>query len=105
MTIELGLCVGLGLLTFILAYMTTKVDKPYFKWFLLILTFISMTLSFDILRRVANISSLGEIGGILEAISVSLIIITGFLIFLFFIVGIKNAIELWMPKKKSFRDE
>lgn len=105
MSLELGISFGLAGLTFIFAFMTTRIQVKEFRWFFLFLTFGVMTFSFNILQRFADLNGLTSISGILETFTVSLTVISSLILFLFFIYVIKVAIELYFPKKKkSFKD-
>ena len=96
----------MGIIAFIFAYFSTNEKQQGIKWFYLVLTFAFMTAALDIFRRISVLNGLGTgVSGMLELLTGLMMILTGFMIFLFVVYTIRIGLELWMPKKKSFRDK
>lgn len=106
MSFAMGICIALAIFTGIFAYFTSKEEEMSFKWFYLCFTFLLTYFSLNIMSRLATDASYTEIAGILDGMTVSVMYITLFLFFVFFILVIKNSLELFnRAKDKSFNEE
>jgi len=105
MSLELGISVSLIFIVFTLAYIAMKLEKPFLKLTMICFTFLFMTLSFDVLRRLSAAQGMTNIATMMEGVVLAMAAVSTFLIFLLFIYGIKYALELYLPKRKGFKDD
>lgn len=105
MTFELGLSVGLPIVAFIFMYIGSQEKNEVFKLVYQILGFGFITASMDIFRKIAVEEAMpSTVTGMFDTLTMISIVILSLMIILFFLFGIKTALELWIPKKKNFSE-
>ena len=105
MSFELGIIVGMSIVCAIFAYFSANENNVLFKWFYLILSFSFMTGTINIMKRIVVLEGLPTaISDGFVALENVMMTIVVLLIALFFLMMLKNVFEMYMPKKKSFKD-
>ena len=103
MSLEMGLSIGLPLISFIFIYMSTNEDQIFIKWTYRMIGILFIIASFDIFRRLATAGAMSaEVIGMFEVLVNVMIGVFVLLIFIMFLLVLKEAVEMWLPKKKSF---
>lgn len=105
MSLELGLSIGLPLIAFIFVYLSTNEEQLFIKWTYRMIGILFIIASFDIFRRLADAGGLpAEVISMFETLVNVMIGIFVLLIFIMFLLALKEAVTLWLPKKKSFSE-
>jgi len=105
MSFELGIVIGMTIISFLFAYFSVNEDNALFKWFYLILSFGFMTATIDIMKKIAVAEAM-DAGVISGFETLELVMITFVLLFiiLFFLFVLKEVFNMWNPKKNSFKN-
>ena len=105
MSLELGLCITIPIIAAIFIYLSINEKKEYFKMMYEMIAFGLLIASLDIARRLADAGgSPAEVIDMFSILMTIMIIIFGAMLFIYLIMAVKDALEMFIPHKKRFSE-
>ena len=107
MSYELGIGIGLSVIGFIFAYLAMNMmnENKFIRFFFLILSMWSITMTASALEEIANINALTAIETMLESMTTVMIWISTLFTFLIVLFGFVEAFKLYKIKKNGKEED
>ena len=105
MSLELGLCITIPIIAAIFIYLSINEKKEYFKMMYEMIAFGLLIAALDVCRRLASAGgSPAEVIDMFGILMIIMIIIFGAMLFIYLIMAVKDALEMFIPKKRLFSE-
>jgi len=102
MSLEMGMCLVMPIIAFLFFYMSVYDNREYFKMLYQMIGFGLIIASLDVVRRLGEGLVAAPVVEMYTIIMNIMVILFFAILFITFIMVLKDALMMWMPKKKKF---